>query len=427
MNVRPLPLLFSLVLLGVGAAWWLHRVTPSAGPAPAPVSAAPAPPRALSDLGVAPDWSSLEAFQGAIGRSDFLTLMDEIFTVSPAWRKWFEVSGSDVKIFTNPDKTEFFILKFAPGNLSKPVHPGWRGVADLPATTAEQPLAGMKIAIDPGHIGGPWGRIEERWFQMPGGQPVMEGEMTLQVAQLLKPQLEKLGAAVTLVRDKTEPVTEIRPEMLQAEAAASTAGGDIKKLAERLFYRTAEIRARARIVNEIIQPDLVLCLHFNADDWGNAQAPVLAAGHHFHLILNGGYTDDEIALADQRQELVRKLVQGIHGEETAIAETAAATFVEKTGLPPYHYDALAHNARNVAANPYLWARNLLANRLYDRPVVYFEPYVMNCQEDYTRIQAGDYEGVREVAGKLRPSIFREYADAVAEGLARFYRQHRATR
>ncbi|MDB6077938.1 MAG: hypothetical protein JWO82_1685, partial [Akkermansiaceae bacterium] len=267
-------------------------------------------------------------------------------------------------------------------------------------------------------------KIEERWFQIPGGQPVMEGEMTLLVAKLLKPQLEKLGATVTLVRDKTEPVTEIRPEMLRAEAASSASGGDIVKLAQRLFYRTAEIRARARIVNEIIQPDLVLCLHFNADDWGNADSPTLATGHHFHLILNGGYTDDELALADQRQELVRKLVQGIHPEETAIAEVAAATFVEKTAIPPYRYNPLAHNARNVANNPYLWARNLLANRLYDRPVVYYEPYVMNCQEDYNRIQAGDYEGLREVNGKPCASIFREYADNVAEGLARFYQKHR---
>jgi len=45
---------------------------------------------------------------------------------------------------------------------------------------------------------------------------------------------------------------------------------------------------------------------------------------------------------------------------------------------------------------------------------------MNSQEDHQRIQAGDYEGMREVAGKSRPSIFREYADAAALGMRRFY-------
>jgi hypothetical protein len=46
---------------------------------------------------------------------------------------------------------------------------------------------------------------------------------------------------------------------------------------------------------------------------------------------------------------------------------------------------------------------------------------MNNEETYARIQAGDYSGEREVAGKMRKSIFREYADSVVEGLADFYR------
>ena len=41
---------------------------------------------------------------------------------------------------------------------------------------------------------------------------------------------------------------------------------------------------------------------------------------------------------------------------------------------------------------------------------------MNNREVWERIQAGDYEGEREVAGSRRASIFREYADAVAEGV-----------
>ena len=50
---------------------------------------------------------------------------------------------------------------------------------------------------------------------------------------------------------------------------------------------------------------------------------------------------------------------------------------------------------------------------------------MNCNTDYARIQAGDYQGLRQIAGKARPSIFREYADAVATGLAEHYTSQRA--
>jgi hypothetical protein len=315
-------------------------------------------------------------------------------------------------------------LRFSPEGLESTPPRYWRPVSALLPAPADRPLEGLKIAIDPGHIGGRWGKMEERWFQIPGNLPVQEGDMTLKVAELLKPRLERLGAAVTMVRDKTEPVTAIRPEMLRDEARHSTSGGDIAKLAERLFYRTAEIRARAKRVNEIIKPDLVLCLHFNADAWGDPNNPTLVPANHFHMILNGGYTDDEVALEDQRHDLLTKLLEGVHAEETGLATYAAAAFVEKTGIPPYLYKPEAKNSRNVEGNPYLWARNLLANRLYRCPVVYYEPYVMNSLEDHARIQAGDYEGLREIAGKLRPAILREYADTVALGLERYYREKR---
>ena len=67
---------------------------------------------------------------------------------------------------------------------------------------------------------------------------------------------------------------------------------------------------------------------------------------------------------------------------------------------------------------------LLANRLCRCPVLFYEPYVMNSGEVHARIQAGDYPGERTVAGARRRSIFREYADAVAEGLRRHYQQAR---
>lgn len=413
MTARSAPLWIVLFVALAAALWWWKR--PADLPPPAPPAT---PPPALSDLAIAPDWSTLNRYQSTISRKEFLRQMDEVFTVSPAWRDWIEVGDEDARIRTNDG--EFLRLRFAPEGLESAPPRYWRATTELPPAPPERPLEGLRIAIDPGHIGGRWGRMEERWFQIPGSQPVQEGDMTLQVAKLLKPKLEALGAVVTLVREETEPVTDIRPEMLRDEASHSNAGGDIARLAERLFYRTAEIRARAKRVNETIQPDLVLCLHFNADAWGDPNAPTLVPANHFHMILNGGYTDAEVALADQRHDLLGKLLQGIHGEERLLSASAAAAFVEKAGMPPYRYNPAALNHRNIDHNPYLWARNLLANRLYQCPVVYYEPYVMNSLEDHARMISGDYEGLREVAGKMRPSIFREYADAVALGLERYY-------
>jgi N-acetylmuramoyl-L-alanine amidase len=419
MTRRSLPLWIALLLALAAAIFWLRRPAgQTAGPAPEAPAAALAEP--LSDLGTPPDWSRLNRFQSTITRADFLRQMDEVFTTSAAWRGWFHVADEEVRIRSSSDPEADFRLRFAPDGLASRPPRFWRTAGELPPAAPGRPLDGLKIAIDPGHIGGRWAVMEERWFQIPSHLPVKEGDMTLQVARLLKPQLERLGAIVTLVRDDTEPVTSMRPESLQEAAGSSAKGGDIVKLAERLFYRTAEIRARAAKVNESIQPDLVLCLHFNADAWGDPKAPTLVSANHFHMILNGGYTDDEIALADQRHDLLTKLLQGVHEEEKQLSASVAAAIVERNPMPPYRYNPLAKNHRGVAGNPYLWARNLLANRLYQCPVIYFEPYVMNSEEDHARIQAGDYDGEREVAGKLRPSIFREYAGAAANGLSRHY-------
>ncbi|HEY2123763.1 MAG TPA: hypothetical protein VGH07_09235, partial [Chthoniobacterales bacterium] len=68
---------------------------------------------------------------------------------------------------------------------------------------------------------------------------------------------------------------------------------------------------------------------------------------------------------------------------------------------------------------------LLANRLYECPVIYIEPYVMNSEETFARIQAGEYEGLRNFGGVMRPNIFEEYVDGVVEGLAAYFAQVRS--
>lgn len=247
--------------------------------------------------------------------------------------------------------------------------------------------------------------------------------MTLHVAKLLKPQLEELGATVSLVRSSAEPITPFRPENLVELAANDDSLTDpvsLRLFTEKLFYRTAEIRARADLVNQTIKPDLVLCLHFNADAWGDPANPTLVPNNHFHVLLNGGYTSEEVRLPDQRFEMLKKLLQRTHEEELIVGKTVAETFAEISELPPFIYHSAGTNFRAIPSSPYLYARNLLANRLYDCPVIFMEPYVMNSVPDYNRIQAGDYLGLREINGKFVPSIFQEYANALALGLANHY-------
>ncbi|MGE9268115.1 MAG: N-acetylmuramoyl-L-alanine amidase [Verrucomicrobiales bacterium] len=445
---KPLYLL-AVPLIILAALLLAFFFRPDSPPAPTPEIPEESP-RSLAPLGSAPDWSQLDVFQKAMPRSEFLRLLDTVYTREQAWADWITLADDHALIRTDarhPD--EHYRLDFAravhempsrhfqsadpqpravdfqsadlqsravgempsgyfqPAGLQKkkPRHGwAWRDPSQLPPAPAGKALAGIHIALDPGHIGGDFAQIEERHLVYGDHDPIREGEMTLLTCQKLKPLLENLGATVTLVRSENQPVTSARPANFHNAATPL-------KLAERLFYRTAEILARAELVNQTIQPDLVLCLHFNA-----SASPVPLPGQDFHLLLNGTYHSSELVHDDERFQMLARLLSRTYEAELPLARHFITAFQNHTGLPAYQYPASNPFAQNLDANPYLWARNLLANRSYHCPVLFFEPYTMNSPDFIARHRLGDYPGTRLIDGIPRRSLYAEYALAIRDGL-----------
>ena len=178
-------------------------------------------------------------------------------------------------------------------------------------------------------------------------------------------------------------------------------------------------------MNVEIKPDLVLCLHFNAEGWGGPIAlnPQLVPTRiTLHVLVNGCYSARASCISDDDTRCHDLLAQAAQSAPTprklAISpkRVAGTRSPRPTSLPPYRIHHGSNAIRQTGTSPYVWTRNLLANRLYECPTVYLEPYVMNSPGVFARVQAGDYDGEREVAGARRPSIFREYADSVAAGV-----------
>src|SRR5207249_3282113 len=110
-------------------------------------------------------------------------------------------------------ETKFFALRFSDNNATcNPLPHLWRPAKSLPPAKPEKPLSGLRLALDPGHLGGKWAKMEERWFQVDSSQPVQEGDLVLKVARLLAPRVRELGAKVFFVRNSNEPVTAKRPD-----------------------------------------------------------------------------------------------------------------------------------------------------------------------------------------------------------------------
>jgi hypothetical protein len=397
----------------------------------------------INVLGNQPRWNILEHYQDTITRDEFAQLINDVYGTHGFAPDLIEIKDDAARILMNRDAQKFFTLRFAANDSArKPVPRLWRPAKSLSRTKRDKPLSGLKIALDPGHLGGKWAKMEERWFQVGDSKPVQEGDLTLRVARLLAPRLRDLGARVSFVRSTDEPTTSRRPDDFRELAKKILIKNGVPQprsdvldptdpekehtvrwQSEILFYRYHEIRRRAALVNFKLHPDLVLCLHFNAEGWGDPTSPTLTDANHLHLLVNGSYLAEELEFDDERFEMIRRLLSRAYDEELPLADTIAATMARETGLPPYAYPT-TNSTTKVGASGYVFVRNLLATRLYRCPVVYCEPYVMNSKEVFARIQAGDYEGTQNINGVERKSIYREYADSVADGLAEYYSKAR---
>jgi N-acetylmuramoyl-L-alanine amidase len=397
----------------------------------------------ISVLGTKPRWGVLEHYQETMTRDEFAHLINDVYCTHGFAPDLIQINDKTARILMNREVQRFFTLRFAADNAArKPVPHLWRTAKSLPPASQKKPLSGLKIALDPGHLGGSWAKMEERWFRVGDSKPVQEGDLTLRVARLLAPRLRELGAKVLFVRNSDEPATLKRPDdfrelarrilikngVPQPRADVLNLNDPAKEQTIRwqsaiLFYRYSEIRRRAARVNFKLHPDLVLCLHFNAEGWGDPNSPTLTDINHLHLLVNGSYLPEELEFDDERFEMVRRLLSRAYDEELPLADTIALAMARETGLPPYQYPT-TNTTTKVGTSGYVYARNLLATRIYRCPVVYCEPYVMNSKDVFARIQAGDYEEMRNVNGVERKSIFREYADSVAEGLVDYYSRAR---
>ena len=299
-------------------------------------------------------------------------------------------------------------------------------------TVFDRPLAKLHLALDPGHIGGIWAEWEWRNFRISEEDHwVREGELVLEVAHRIRTRLKRLGAKVTLLREDYQPINpktfndywliaakeKMPPKELSLKAQLDHALG-VRNSAIHKAIVSGEIVERARLVNEVIQPDALISLHINAAAWPGKDGKELVDSDHAHVLIFGCLSEAELASPDQQVRLARKLSNGSAPVELRLGAALGYALTEVTGLPASNY--LGRNAIRILPEvPSLWARNLMLLRLVDCPTVLMEPYIANSHNSYARIQkaltAREYHEPLPV-----DDILVEYADAVVTGILHTY-------
>lgn len=387
----------------------------------------------LSPMAPTPNWTTLEAYQQTITKKEFTRLINQVYTPDGSFWDFADINDKRVVIFSDTAKKQpLFTLHFAASDDACAPRP-YSYKTKVTANDPTRPLKGIRIALDPGHIGGDWAKLEARYFKLDGDPPVEEAKLNMITCDRLAERLEADGAEVVWAKHGYEPTTPLRPDSLHREAIAALSlrpdttkrksnEDAIKRMIDNeaalLFYRVAEIRARGDIVNKL-HPDLTICVHYNADDWGDPDKPTLTDRSRLVIFVNGAYEKSELAYDDYKYDLLRKLL-----DRTAVQEEKGCALVGQEMLdtlkyPPENYPGsyFAHHLTNV---PSVYARDLLANRIYHGPVIYCEGPYMNARDAYYRIIAGDYLGMRTIKGQSVPSIYRDYAAAVERGVLKYF-------
>lgn len=385
-----------------------------------------------SPLEYVPEWRLLEPYQGTLTAEAFRKRL-EIFSPNREIYEYLEFEGDETAtLFASPEHTKaLWQFEFVPPGTPPPTQLKLapQAEASLRGATFNQPLKGLRICLDPGHIGGDWARTEERHFRYRSYKPVEEGELTLFTSLHLARKLEAAGAEVVFTKNDYEPVTSLRPHDFTADAIQWAVESG-RSFSERryewmtrwnrdfFFYRVAEIYARGRRVAEL-DPDFTLCIHYNAAPWGRRGARLFNVKKVVAFV-HGGYTPSELANPIQLFALFEKLFKNDTPKEIELATVITDEMARVWNMKPENYHGTGTMFR-VNESPYVWSRNVVANRTFPGPVIFLEGPYMNDRDTFYRIQEGDYEGLREVRGKMVPSLFREFADIVATSLIRHYR------
>ncbi|MBV9464326.1 MAG: N-acetylmuramoyl-L-alanine amidase [Verrucomicrobiae bacterium] len=379
-------------------------------------------------------WPDLERYQFSITRAEFEHLLNRFYNPSRAIYKFIEIDDARAILYHGASSSQpDFILNFAPDapHARTPAYL-YKTVPQLARlkNSADKPLRGIRVALDPGHIGGPWADMEERQVSWAGLPTIREGECNLLISGKIKPRLEALGATVMLTHTAAEPVTASRPGDWMNEAAAAIAKkhgigvsealrsrqSEVAHLAEMYFYRKAEIHERGERLRRF-RPDLCLSIHLNATELSGAKRLTKANRHAFFI--NAAYTSEEVENELTRYYLFSKLLERSLPMECAVGDALTEEVLKVAPLKPNSY-GWTKTTCPVNDNPYLNGRNLAATRQFPGPTVLCELFYMNNAWTAERLSAGDYAGARPIAGGVYRSIYEDYAEIVTQGVSRLY-------
>lgn len=301
----------------------------------------------------------------------FLQYSDEI-------ENYYEVTDDALVLYGSPtDKSQ--------GNIEYRLLFGDKA---LQPSTFNHPLSQAKIAIDPGHFGGQFARLEERYIEMEYEGKALyfdEGSLAFLTALHLRKKLEEQGATVLLTRkgigEGAYPENffdwlKNHPEFWEKGVPLST-----------IFlrhYNRLDLRARAELINNF-NPDLTLLIHYNAID---SELPdsnqTKETTRNFNLVfIPGAFCQGELVNPEDRYNFLRLICTQDLEKSYEMAQELVSLFTTHLQVPPLKTAKreISGFGNSLISSDGVFCRNLCLTRLIKGPLCYGETLIQNNLEE----------------------------------------------
>ena len=317
----------------------------------------------------------------------------------------------------------------------------------------DQPLRGLRIAIDPGHMGTPyWDEKTGKYVEPKDahgnkiGGYVSEGELNLWTAFLTANQLEKLGATVMLSRTELRPVVaehmegfDLSPSIHQyfynsmdedwMAAILKKSDEEMERLlphehaVELLkeesekndLFNQADLNARSDLMNQF-HPDITLDIHYDALDKNATQDKT----NNTQVMIPGSFMADETGSRLSKALALKELLEvNRWNASRALAVSLVHAVADSVKLPLLD-DAQVGDSFKVEDGVY--ARNLfICSHVRQGLMVYLEGFHYDHESEFKNLTINNKTGTYHGIEFHYPSRIEAVSAGITTGLLNYFK------
>ncbi len=364
------------------------------------------------------DFSQFDRFQDKWTREEIEHKLGTYLQKDGRVSSFFTLSDQAFVLYDAPDtqkeRSVEYTLRLAPKKERRVLEQKKRGN-----------LVGVKVALDPGHFGGPYSRLEQRFIDIPPSLDRAEhiqfdeGTINLLTALYLKVLLEKEGAIVMITRDQIGKgvYKEDFFDWLKNCPSLWAKEGSLMTLFRKYYY-PLDLCARAEKINAF-DPELTLILHYNAHHIEEVYSSNnCVASHNYNMVfIPGAFCRNELAMQESRFEFLRLLVSEDLENSLKLSSSILQELSHSLKVPTVSPSDGARYLNNVClkVGEGIYSRNLALTRLIHSPVCYGETLVQNNIDECQNLNRTDFI----IGGQKCSSRVKQVAEAYFEGIKRY--------